>query len=491
VVVVERQHRQQRGRRDGLPIAFGSSQQMPNTRARSRTVVNVLFLLLVSLVLVVLGARREARAAASPVRLPARLTLDEALRIFREHGLDLIIAEAAVDSAEGDVTSAGAVANPALGLSFTHAFTYRPDSPDPASSCSAVGATCTSNGVGVALSDQNAIEDSLSGKRGLRLRVARAALAAARMGRADARRNLEFQVKAQYLQAVLARDQLDFAVEAQGSTTRTFELTKVRYAKGAISEADEAKAETAKLEADQAVTGARRSLDVARLGLAYLLGVRGAVPAFDVDADLPAYVVPPRLRSATPDSLLREALDHRPDLEGQRFQRARADGAAALARRLRFPDIALGIGYQQAGSGGMGTNAPLTPPTLTVGVTAPLPLLYQQQGEIRKADADRKVQEAQQAKIEALVAADVGGAYANFASARELVERMQARLLERARRARDLVAVQYDKGAASLLELLDAERVYIGTNVEYLNDLAAYWAAVYQVEQAVGEDLTR
>jgi cobalt-zinc-cadmium efflux system outer membrane protein len=458
---------------------------MSNTRARSLTLVTVLLLSIVA------GPRHQARAAATPVRLPARLTLDEALRIFREHGLDLIIAEAAVDSAGGDVTVAGAIPNPALGLSFTHAFTYQPNSPDPNSSCSAIGATCTSNGVQVALSDQNAIEDSLSGKRGLRLRVARAALAAARMGRADAQRNLEFQVKSQYLQAVLARDQLDFAVEAQGSTTRTFELTQVRYAKGAISEADEAKAETAKLEADQAVTGARRSLDVARLGLAYLLGARGAIPVFDVDADLPAYAVPARLRSATPEFLLREALDHRPDLEGQRFQRARADGAAALARRLRFPDIALGIGYQQAGSGGVGTNAPLTPPTLTVGVSAPLPLLYQQQGEIRKADADRKVQKAQEAKIEAQVAADVGSAYAGFASARELVERMQARLLERSKRARDLVAVQYDKGAASLLELLDAERVYIATNVEYLNDLAAYWSAVYQVEQAVGEDLTR
>ena len=56
-------------------------------------------------------------------------------------------------------------------------------------------------------------------------------------------------------------------------------------------------------------------------------------------------------------------------------------------------------------------------------------------------------------------------------------------------RTRDLVEVQYQKGAASLLEYLDAERTYIGTMVEYLNDLASYWVSVFQLEQAVGVEL--
>jgi cobalt-zinc-cadmium efflux system outer membrane protein len=430
-----------------------------------------------------LAQPRPPAPAPAPV-LPSRVSLEDALRIFRQHGLDLIIAEAAVASAEGDVGVAGAVPNPSLGASFSHAFTY-----NPGSQCD--GATCSANGVGVDLNDQNAIEDSLSGKRGLRLRVARAVLAAARQGRADAQRNLESQVKQQYILAVLARDQLDFAIEVQTYQDKTFELTHLRYQKGAISEADEAKVETTKLEADQAVSAARRALDVAKLGLAFLLGVRGGVAQFEVDPDLPKYVVPPPLGQATRDSLLRDAFEHRPDLKGQRLQRDRAQAATELARRLRFPDVALDINYQQAGSGGFGTNAPLTPPTLTIGLSAPLPLFYRQQGEIQKADADLTVQEAQQAKLEAQVLSDVGAAYASFASAREQVERMEGRLLDRARRARDLVEIQYQKGAASLLEFLDAERTYIAITVEYLNDLASYWSAVFQLEQAVGTDLRR
>jgi cobalt-zinc-cadmium efflux system outer membrane protein len=66
---------------------------------------------------------------------------------------------------------------------------------------------------------------------------------------------------------------------------------------------------------------------------------------------------------------------------------------------------------------------------------------------------------------------------------------MEARLLERAQRARDLVQIQYEKGAASLLELLDAQRTLIATKLERIQDLNNYWTAVFQVEEAVGTEL--
>jgi outer membrane protein TolC len=53
---------------------------------------------------------------------------------------------------------------------------------------------------------------------------------------------------------------------------------ELRYEKGAISLADEAKIETTKLEADQAVSTARQALLLAKSNLAFLLGVRDALP---------------------------------------------------------------------------------------------------------------------------------------------------------------------------------------------------------------------
>jgi cobalt-zinc-cadmium efflux system outer membrane protein len=431
-----------------------------------------------------------AHAALQPITtLPAQLSLDDALKIFRERGLDLIIAEAAVASAEGDLRAAAAIANPTFGLTYSHVFTYNPNSNDPGSSCSASNADCTKDGFGLDLNDQGALSDVISGKRSLREKVARAALQAARQNRADAQRTLEFQLKQQYIQAVLARDVLDFSLEVQKATTKTFELGQLRYEKGAISEADEAKIEAAKLEADQAVATAQQALEVAKLGVAVLLGVRGTIPQFAVAQDLPKYLVPPALQSASPESLLAEAIDHRPDLKGQLFQRDRAQAAITLAKRLRVPEIALDLGYQQMGSGGVGTNAPITPPTLSIGLSAPVLLFYQQQGEIKKAEADFKTQNTLRLKLEAQVLNDVAVALANYRATRDLVERMEGRLLDRVGRARDLVALQYQKGAASLLEFLDAQRQWIAINQEYLQDLASYWTAVSQLEAAVGRDL--
>ena len=442
-----------------------------------------------------------ANAEPPSPALPAQLSLDQALAIFRAHGLDLLIADAAVADAEGEVKVAGAIPNPNWTASVLRSF-YSPVTPSPLFS--------SNLGFIAGIGDSNAIEDSLSGKRHLRLKVARAALKAARFARQDAQRTLEFQVKQQYLQAVLARDQLEFALAVQKAWNETLQLTLRRYHAGAISERDQAIVETAKLQADQMVTQARAALAEAKLSLAFLLGIRDQLPQFEVVDPLPKFVVPSGLRAATPSSLLAEAFLHRPDLKGQAFERDRALASIALAKRLRVPDIAFNIQYFQQGSGDgfcpagatrdgnsncvqggsvFSPVAPITPPTLQFGLSGTLPVFYFQQGEIRKAEADWRTQDLGYAKTRAQIVADIGGAYASFLAAKELVERMEGRLLERAKVARDLTDLQYQRGTASLLEYLDAQRTYIATVVDYFRDLSAYWTAVFALEQAVGRDL--
>ena len=132
----------------------------------------------------------------------------------------------------------------------------------------------------------------------------------------------------------------------------------------------------------------------------------------------------------------------------------------------------------------------ISPPTLVFGVSAPLPVFYQQQGEIRKAEAAYDTNALSQAKATAQVVSDVSTGYAGYAAARQQVQRMESGgLLQSARTARDITRLQFDKGAASLTDLLDAQRTYIATNVEYIQDVTNYWTAVFQVEQAVGMEL--
>jgi cobalt-zinc-cadmium efflux system outer membrane protein len=409
-------------------------------------------------------------AAALATALPPVLGMDDALRIFRERGFDLLLADAQVAAAQGDLASASAVANPQLSGSVGKTFDYDP----------ALCAGCSDVAWSVGLTDPSALSDLISGKRGLRRDVARAALAAARHSRDDALRALSLQVRQALLDAALAQGQRDLSRDVAASSERTRALNERRLQAGAVSEAELARSDVAALEALQTVDLAEQALRAAKLQVAFLLGAREPSTDFDVDPALleaPLPVGPGAL-----DALTREAVDRRPDLLAASEQQTRAESAAASARRQRVPDVALSAQYMQQGSG---QNA-LQPPTVTIGLQLPLPVFYQHGGEVTRADAEVRAQLVSREKLRAQVLLDVQAAHAAVETNRRLVDRMRSRLLARAQRVRDLVQVQYEKGAASLLELLDAQRTWAQTRAEYLKDLHDFWLSVFQLDAAVG-----
>jgi cobalt-zinc-cadmium efflux system outer membrane protein len=424
-------------------------------------------------------APADARQQGGPRAHGPALTLAEALAIFHARGLDLVIADAEVEGAAADAQSAAAIPNPTLfgGPSYA-AFDHSQFE--------------THYGWSVGLSDGNAIEDGLSGKRRLRSSVARATLAAAKLRRADAERTLDLQVKQAYVQVVAAMAAVELAEDSARSSEETLRLNQVRYRSGAISEVDLSKTETAKLEGDQALEAARESLHRAGVLLALWLGSpRDQSPDFAIDPRQSRFYEPPPVTTVAleEDALIDRALAARPDLLGQIDEEQRATAARSLASRLRVPDIGLGLQYQQQGAASSAN--PISPPTLMLTLSATLPVFYQQQGEIRHAEADLRVQQARKSRLAAQVVADVKAALEGYRSARRLVDRMQGRLLDRALRARDLVKLQYEKGAASLLELLDGQRTYILARTEYIQDLSGYWNAVFQLEAAVASELVK
>ena len=452
----------------------------------------VVFLSLVAL----LVSRRGAAEVPAPPELPKLLTLDEALRMFRTRGLDLLIADAAMRNAEGAVKIAGAVPNPQLSVSVGNAITYS-DTEASRQNCLLNGSACSPWVFGVGVTDNSALEDTLSGKRDLRMKVARNALAAAKLNRVDAERTIAFQVKSTYAQVVQSSLAYDFAKEVQQTNVTTLKKFQDKFATGAINEGDLQRVEVQKLESDQALDTALLNLRQARVALALLLGVRGVVPDFDVDASTLAYRVPGPLRDATEGGLLHTAYDHRPDLHAFGYQMLSSRAQIELVKRQRFPDITLGIMYQWGGFGGFSTNGPPGPQTLTFTFAMPLPVFYQLSGELKQAQAAYDTNSLNHVKATAQVTSDVSSAMAGFVVAKRLVERMEGPrrpdggLLASAKGAFEVLARQYDRGATgvSLTDYLDALRTYIATKLEYFGDLATYWTAVYQLEQAVGADL--
>jgi cobalt-zinc-cadmium efflux system outer membrane protein len=407
--------------------------------------------------------------------LPPVLTLPRALEIFRARGFDLLVAEASVLSARGDLAIAKGLPNPALSVAAGKNF-----------DC-ATSQNCSVISYGASVSDSFLVSNFLTGKRGLRTDFASAALEAARRSREDAQRVLEFQLKQSWYQALLAGAQQQVTRETHDSNLKTRQLNERRFALGALNEADLATVQVAELEAQQALDIATQNARAAKVAVAFLLGFRTLVPDFEIDQKELDFALPGPVAQATREALLEDARQRRPDLRalGQQIQRAGA--GLKLARRNRFPDIGLSFTYTANGSGE--TN--ISPPNASIGLSFAPPLFYRQGGEISKAEADLATQQVLRQKAEAQVVAEVETAFGQVRTTRALVERMQSSLLERAQKARDLVQVQYEKGAASLLDLLNAQRTYTAIRGEYAQDLATYWIAVSQLEQATARELRR
>jgi cobalt-zinc-cadmium efflux system outer membrane protein len=436
----------------------------------------------VALVLVLLPlaalAQEPAPDPESPPapEMPGVLTMAKALEIFRGRGYDLLVAEANVEQASGNLVASGAIPNPGLSASVGKNFLC------------ATSQDCSAISYGVGLNDNNAISNLVTGKTNLRKGVASSALEAAKLSKADSLRTLTFQVKSAYIQVLLAQAQLANASETRESNEKTQGLMKRAYELGSISDADLATIDVAALESAQAEDQARQNVRATKVALAFLLGFRQQVPDYQVEAKELEYAQPAGLSGATPESLLASALQERPDLLALAKQEEGAQRSIELARRLRIPDFSVGLAYSANGTG----DSNISPPNISLDVAVTLPVFYQQQGEIQVAEASLHSQTAQRKKAMAQVVSDVEGGWAQLTGTRTLVERMlKGGLLERAKAARDLIEVQHKLGKASLLDLLNAQRTYTATRTEYATDLANYWTAVAQLEQATAKELPR
>jgi outer membrane protein, heavy metal efflux system len=428
-------------------------------------------------------------ALPPPADVPQMLRLEDALQMFRARGFGILLAEASVVSAEGVERAAAYIPNPQLNVGYGRVFNYSlaPDGACFGTDTKANPAVfgCSPNQYTIGLSDNAAIEDSVSGKRNLRIKVARSALAAAKLNRVDAERTLVFQVKQAYFQVVQERAALDFAKDVQQDSQHELDLNQERLTAGKINAGDFERIRQTTLEAMQAVDTAAQNLRQAKVALAFLLGVRGRTPSYDVDKDALKFIVPQPIASSNADGLLKMAFDKRPDLRALGFQEERAKASIDLAKRQIFPDISLGVQYTQTGSG----SSAIQPPTLGVSLTGNLPIFYQQQGEIRQAQADYTTQTLTRGQSAAQVASDVENAYAAYVGSRTLVERMESALMASAKKALDITKLRWRAGDANLTDYLDARQAFIQTNVEYIGDLANYWTAVAQLEEAVGTEL--
>jgi cobalt-zinc-cadmium efflux system outer membrane protein len=249
------------------------------------------------------------------------------------------------------------------------------------------------------------------------------------------------------------------------------EVGDAQYKAGAISEGDYLKISLQLLQFQTDVSSARLARVQALISLRELLG-NDAVPAnFDVIGDL-AY----QPLKAGVDDLQAKALSLRPDLRAAQLGVTAAQSQIALAKANGKQDVTGTADYTHTG----GVNS------ASLFLSIPLAIFNRNQGEIAR--TQYALTQAQETQLLAsdTVLGDVSNAYEALKSNDEVVQLYISGYLKQAQDSRDISEYAYHRGAASLLDFLDAERSYRATQLAYRQALASYMTALEQLKEAVG-----
>ena len=405
-----------------------------------------------------------SRLLAQDSAVPARMSLEDALRIADARNPQLVVAQQGVVAAEADVLGAGKRPNPVLTLSSE----------------------------GIPLSQQNrpsfldnqelafGVQQELEpgGRRQLRTEQAQRGADASRASARDVFRQLHFEVRRAYMQVVLAKADDEVARATLEEIDKVLALNRIRYEQGEMSGVDLRRLQVERFRfADDAFV-AELALKNTRSALLALLNLRPLDRPFDTADDL----LPPSIAATIapsalgPDSPIGLALASRPDLDAARRERERAEAGLRLQRALRTPSFFVGAGLKRD----FGTNGLV----FTFGV--PLSIFDRNEAGVARAGAEQQQATARLAAVETQVSLDVQQALNAVDVTRRRISYVEGEYLKSAREARDIVLEAYRNGAATLIDYMDAQRALREALRTQNRARFDYRISLFQYEAALG-----
>jgi cobalt-zinc-cadmium efflux system outer membrane protein len=308
-------------------------------------------------------------------------------------------------------------------------------------------------------------------KRQHRLQAARDQTAVTRAQVADAERTLTFNVAQQFISVLLAQSALQLAEEDLKAFQQTVDISQEQFKAGYIGEGDYLKIRLQLLQFQNDVSSAKLAKVQAMVGLRQLVGYDALPENFDVIGDLTYQPLKTGL-----DDLKLQALRERPDYKAAQLGVTAAQSQIQLAKANSKVDV----------TGTYNIDHVAGETTASIFASFPLAIFDRNQGEIARTKyALTQSQEQQQSASDAVLS-DVANAYASVRSNDEVVQLYTSGYLKQAQDSRDISQYAYKRGAASLLDYLDAERSYRAIQLAYRQALASYMTSIEQLKEAVG-----
>ena len=402
-----------------------------------------------------------ASPTSSVPQAPAmRITLDEAIRLALQHNHALQAARTNILQNQALETTANLRPNPTLSWDAQFLPIFQPNQ---------FTADYINNSAQFDLGIGYLFERGK--KRQHRLQAAKDQTTVSRSQVTDNERQLTFNVSQQFIGVVLAQSTVDFAQQDLDSFQKTVDISEERYKAGAISEGDFLKIKLQFLQFQTDLSAAVLAKVQAIAALRQLVGFESVPDMFDVEGQLDYQPVHAGL-----EDLKALAMRTRPDLLAAQQSVIAARSQELLAEANGKRDVGASFNYSHVAA----TN------TGAFFFNVQLPIFDRNQGEIARTRYAITQSQEQASEASQQVMTDVLDAYEALRSNDQIVQLYRGGYVDAAQKSRDISEYAYKKGAASLLDFLDAERTYRSNQLAYRQALASYMTALEQTRQAVG-----
>jgi outer membrane protein, heavy metal efflux system len=375
-------------------------------------------------------------SAGSVEGAPGSLSLADAQRMAVQRNWDLLAAAAGVDAATAQKIVAREFPNPTLAASSSK---IKFDN-HPSSTSAGNGAWDRSYDTIFAINQLFEI----GGKRSSRRASAQAGFEGAKAQFFDAKRTLDLAVTKAYVAAAQAEESVRVLKQSAATLRKEAQLAEVRRKAGEISDSDESQiqitAEKFELDAGTAESAAAQ----ARVALEVLLAVRHPRGEVVLSDGLET------LGAAPPPTETNHLGFGRPDVVAAEAALRKAEAELRLQKANRIPDPTLLAQYEH--------EPPDAPNTVGIGVSFPVPLWNRNRGNIFAAEAARQQARLSFEKIQTQAAADIAMARFAYEDAAKRWQSYRESIRPKSEQIRKTMAYAYEKGGASLLDLLVAER---------------------------------
>ena len=293
--------------------------------------------------------------------------------------------------------------------------------------------------------------------------------------------DITLQAKQAYDRIALQKSLLQHAQQDLDLAQNILRQADIRFEAGDVPQLDVMRASVEVGRATNRLTAAKNDLSVAKTSLNALLA-RPLQTPFALADSLVYRPVETHL-----DQLTAAALKQRPDLAGTELQLKALQSQQAAATAAYWPDLNVGLGRQQRHEGGGHEENSWK---VRFGIEIPLWAFSRQRGERAEAKAEVAKVVAERDVVRYQVLLETEQAYLDLNTAEEQVALFQDQILPEAERAFEVAGRSYDEGKLTYLELLEAQRTWIETQIEYAQVLFKYRAATAALERAIAGPLS-